>query len=67
MQSLDRHSNEKYFERRAHGAQGSLKFCLRHDVFHHSRERRAEVKVNLPDFRRFDVIGLVEERNVALS
>ena len=34
-----------------------LKFCLRRVVF----------KVNLPDFRRFAVIGLAAERNVALG
>ena len=44
-----------------------VKFCLRRDVFHCSRERRSEVKVNLPDFRRFTVIGLAAERNVALG
>ena len=44
-----------------------VKFCLLHDVFHCSRERRSEVKVNLPDFRRFTVIGLAAERNVALG
>ena len=42
-----------------------LKFGLCHDVFHHSRERRTEV--NLPDFRRFSMIGLAAERNVALE
>ena len=45
----------------------SLKFGLCHDVFHHSRERRTEVKVSLPDFRRFAMIGLAAERNVALG
>ena len=35
--------------------------------FYHSREQRSEVKVNLPDFRRFAVIGLAAERNVALD
>ena len=40
---------------------------LRRDVFQYSRERRSEVKVNLPDFRRFTVIGLAAERNVALG
>ena len=45
----------------------SVKFCLRCDVFHCSRERRSEVKVNLPDFRRSTVIGLAAERNVALG
>ena len=45
----------------------SVKFCLRCVFFHCSRERRSEVKVNLPDFRRFTVIGLVAERNVALG
>ena len=45
----------------------SVKFCLRRDVFHCSRERRSEVKVNIPDFRRFTVIGLAAERNVALG
>ena len=44
-----------------------VKFCLCCDVFHCSRERRSEVKVNLPDFRRFTVIGLTSERNVALG
>ena len=43
----------------------SVKFCLRRGVCHCSRERRSEVKVNLPDFRRFIVIGLAAERNVA--
>ena len=45
----------------------SVKFFLRCDVFHCSRERRSEVKVNLPNFRRFTVIGLAAERNVALG
>ena len=45
----------------------SVKFCIRRVVFHCSRERRSEVKVNLPDFRRFTVIGLAAERNVALG
>ena len=45
----------------------SVKFCLRCDIFDCSRERRSEVKVNLPDFRRFTVIGLAAERNVALG
>ena len=44
-----------------------VKFSLRSDVFHYSRERRAKVKINLPDFRRFTMIGLVAERNVALG
>ena len=44
-----------------------VKFCLRRDVFHCSRERRSEVKVNPPHFRRFTVIGLAAERNVALG
>ena len=47
--------------------QSSVKFCLGRDVFQYSRERRSEVKVNLPDFRRFTVIGLAAERNVALG
>ena len=45
----------------------SVNFCLRRDVFHGSHERRSEVKVNLPDFRKFNVIGLAAERNVALG
>ena len=45
----------------------SVKFCLRRDVYHCSRDRCSEVKVNLPDFRRFTVIGLAAERNVALG
>ena len=45
----------------------SVKFCHHCDVFHCSRERHSEVKVNLPDFRRFTVIGLAAERNVALG
>ena len=45
----------------------SVKFCLHGDVFHCSRERRSEVKINLPDFRRFTVIGLAAERNRALG
>ena len=45
----------------------SVKFCFRRDIFQYSRERRSEVKVNLPDFRRFTVIGLAAERNVALG
>ena len=40
---------------------------VKSDVFHCSRERRSEVKVNLPDFRKFTVIGLAAERNVALG
>ena len=44
-----------------------VKFCLRHDAFHCSRERHSEVKVNLPYFRRFTLIGLAVERNVALG
>ena len=40
---------------------------VRRDVFYYSRERRSEVKVNLPDFRRFAVMGLAVERNVALG
>ena len=28
---------------------------------------RSKVKVNLPDFRRFTLIGLAAERNVALG
>ena len=55
------------FELRAYGAQSLLKFCLRYDVFHYSLERRTKVKVNLPDFRRFDVIGLAEEGNVVVE
>ena len=51
------------FERRAHGAKSSRKL----GQFHCSRERRSEVNVNLPDFRRFTVIGLAAERNVALG
>ena len=35
--------------------------------FYNSREKRSKVKVNLPDFRRFAVIGLAAERNVALG
>ena len=35
--------------------------------FHYSRERRTEIKAKLPDFRRFAVIGLAEERNVVLG
>ena len=49
------------------GAQSLLKFGFRRVVFYHSCEKRSEVKVNLPDFRRFAVIGLVVERNVALG
>ena len=45
----------------------SVKFCLCRDAFHCSHERRSEVKVNLPDFRRFTVIGLAAERNVVLG
>ena len=45
----------------------SVKFCLRLDVFHCSRDRCSEVKVNLPDFRMFTVIGLTAERNVAFG
>ena len=45
----------------------SVKFCHRRDVFHCSCERRSDVKVNLPDFTRFLVIGLAAERNVALG
>ena len=44
-----------------------VKFSLRSDVFHYSRERSAEVKINLLDFGRFTVIGLVAERNVELG
>ena len=44
-----------------------VKFCLHCDVLHCSCERSSEVKVNLPDFRRFTVIGLAAERNVALG
>ena len=40
----------------------SVKFCFRRDIFHCSRERRSEVKVNLPDLRRFTVIGLAAEK-----
>ena len=45
----------------------SPKFCLHRDVFHCSGERRSEVKVNLPVFRRFTVIGSAAEKNVALG
>ena len=55
------------FERLLKAYVSSVEFCLRRDVFHCSRERRSEVKVNLPDFRRFTVIGLAAERNMALG
>ena len=44
-----------------------VKFCLHRDIFHCYRKRHCEVKVNLPDFRRFAAIGLAAERNVALG
>ena len=53
--------NEGHTVLKAHVS--SVKFCLRCDVFHCSGERRSEV----PDFRRFTVIGLAAERNVALG
>ena len=43
----------------------SVKFCLRRDVFYCSRDECSAIKVNLPDFRRFTVIGFAAERNVA--
>ena len=45
----------------------SVKLCHRRDVFHCSHKRHSEVKVNLPDFRKLTVIGLVAERNAALE
>ena len=41
----------------------SVEFCF--SLF--PREALTEVKVNLPDFRRFTVIGLAADRNVALG